>query len=134
MFGRQASPKCNISICYEILSSINVFTYCNITLILFIFPLQVHFQTANLLETVSVKYLKSFFKKKQTCAQNLCRCHLVFPTGRRAFGSAPSSHLTLDKSAGRAPRAVKVIYCWLCSQCQQKCPVAHHTSLGLYVV
>lgn len=46
------------------------------------------------------------------------------------FGSVPS---TLDKSAGTAPRAAKVIHCWLCSQRRHKRPVAHRVSFGSYV-
>ena len=37
----------------------------------------------------------------------------MFPTEWRVFGSVPSRHLTLDKAAGTAPHAGKVIYCWL---------------------
>lgn len=46
---------------------------------------------------------------------NLCPCNLMFVTEWKVFGSVPSRHLTLDKAAGTAPYAVKVIYCWVCS-------------------
>ena len=69
----------------------------------------------------------------------------MFPTEWKVFGSMPWRHLTLDKAAGTAPRAVKVIYCWLCkpvrnpqrstyrARCRHKCTVAHHVSRGLYI-
>ncbi len=58
-----------------------------------------------------VEYLTSLKKH----VLNLCPCNLMFVTEWKVFGSVPSRHLTLDKAAGTAPCAVKVIYCWLCS-------------------
>lgn len=63
-----------------------------------------------------VKHLTSLGKKigKKICL--ICdRVTSRSPTEWKVFGSVPSRHLTLDKAAGTAPRAVKVIYCWLCS-------------------
>lgn len=97
---------------------INVFTYFPSCQCCFCFTVGFLPNCKLMVDTVCGKYLS-------VCVHVTRRS----PLGGK-FGSVPS---TLDKSAGTAPRAAKVIHCWLCSQRRHKRPVAHRVSFGSYV-
>jgi len=64
---------------------------------------------------MSVLLYAKYLTRLKKHVLNLYPYNFMFPAEWKVFGSVPSRHLTLDKAAGTAPRAVKVIYCWLCS-------------------